>query len=245
MRRFKLVIEYDGTGFKGWQKQASSPSIQGAIEAAIYGFSGQSVEVYGSGRTDAGVHALGQVAHFDIDSRVASCQIMGAINFHLKPNKIAIVSCAETSSDFHARFSAINRAYKYKIINRTSPLAIESNRAWLVSRELNLELMQKGASILIGNHDFSSFRASSCGALSPIKTVNSLKIEQIGDIIKIEISAKSFLHHMVRNIVGTLVDLGTGKISYDRLHDILNAKDRSQAGVTAPACGLYFTRVDY
>ncbi|NDB81959.1 MAG: tRNA pseudouridine(38-40) synthase TruA [Alphaproteobacteria bacterium] len=245
MRRFKVIIEYDGTGFRGWQKQLGQLSVQEVLENAIFQFSKESVSVTGSGRTDAGVHALGQVAHFDLASTIEASEIPGAINFYSRPHKISILSCSEVSENFHARFSAVQRTYIYKLINRYAPLALDSYRAWWVKKDLDEDIMKKASKYLIGMHDFSSLRASSCQALSPIKTIDDINIARIGDAIEIEVSARSFLHHMVRNIVGTLVEVGVGKTTLSEIPHILDAKDRSAAGVKAPPWGLYFAKVKY
>ncbi len=245
MPRYKCLVEYDGLGFNGWQKQDHAPSIQACIENAINLFSGEQPVIYTAGRTDAGVHALGQVFHFDLIKEFSPERVRGAINQHLKPHKIAIINVEIVSQDFHARFSAKKRYYQYRIINRRSLLALELNRAWHVPVELSLIKMQEAANYLIGHHDFSSFRDGQCQAKSPFKTIDEIKINQIGDIITIDISARSFLHHMVRNIVGTLKMVGEGKWQPDYINHIIAAKDRKEAGPTAPAEGLYFVKVDY
>ncbi len=245
MHRYKIEIEYDGTEFCGWQIQRQGSSIQGELEDAIFSFSGQRASVTGSGRTDAGVHAYGQVAHFDLNKEFADHKIIGAINFYVKPRRISVLSCDKVAESFHARFSAINRKYVYKIINRESPLAIEASRAWKLAKNLDICSMRIAAKLLLGSHDFTSFRASSCQALSPFKTVDYINITKDGELILIEISAKSFLHHMVRNIVGTLVQIGFGKMNPEYISEILSAKDRSKAGPTAPAHGLYFLKAQY
>jgi tRNA pseudouridine38-40 synthase len=245
MHRYRITIEYLGTEFCGWQRQKNGISIQETIENAIFSFSGEKVEVFGSGRTDAGVHARGQVAHFDMCKDWNSEEIFGALNYHLKNRIISIISCEKIDSDFHARFSARERSYKYIILNRSAPPAIDKDLVWHIHKELNLEKMIKASKFFIGTHDFSSFRASECQASSPVKTINKLDIIKIGDYIEINISAKSFLHHMVRNIVGTLVLVGHEKISSEDIVTILEKKQRSEAGPTAPACGLYFMSVTY
>lgn len=246
--RYKIEIEYDGTDFCGWQRQQNGISIQESIENAIAKFSFEKPEVVGSGRTDAGVHGVRQVAHFDLDKKFEPNVITRAINHFLKPHKIGILNCELVNHDFHARFSAINRSYVYKIINRKSAVVINKYRCWWISKELNLKNIILASKYLVGKHDFTSFRASCCQAKSPIRTINSISIEndRYNDEIMIFVSAKSFLHHMVRNIVGTLiVDFGIKNKEPDKMKYILESKLRSNAGVTAPASGLYFLGADY
>ena len=245
MPRYKCTIEYDGTGLCGWQRQDEAPSVQQHIEEAIFAFTGQNTKAHTSGRTDAGVHALAQVIHFDLDEEFEAFKVMSAVNHHLKPEKIAILDAQIVSDEFHARFSAKKRYYLYRIVNRRAPLVIDFNRAWYVPQKLDVENMREGAKYLIGNHDFTSFRAAKCEGKSPIKTVDKIEIEQNGDLIEIYVEAKSFLHHMVRNIVGTLKMVGQGKADPEYVKDILDARDRRKAGVTAAAEGLYFLKVDY
>ena len=245
MRRIKLTIEYDGTNLVGWQAQNNGVSAQSLIENAIYGFSGERASIFGAGRTDAGVHALGQVAHFDLEKDIAPEKIKYAINAHLKTQPVIILQSEEVADDFHARFSAKWRKYIYKITNRKTPLVLDANRSWWVPIDLDENKMQEASQFLIGQHDFSSFRASSCQAKSPIKTLDYITINRNQDIITIEIKAKSFLHHMVRNIVGTLKLVGEGKKKPQDVQKILAARDRKQAGATAPAMGLYFVEAGY
>lgn len=243
LRKYKLIIEYDGTGFCGWQKQKDCYSIQQAIEDAIYKFCGETVEVYGSGRTDAGVHATAQVAHIELESNWGIDTIRKAINFHLGDNRISILSVEQVDEKFHARFSATKRTYLYRVINRMPRLALEKNRAWLVRPTLNIDIMKKEAAKLIGKYDFTSFRAAACQSKSPVKTLEKIEIVQEGQEVKFFFEAPSFLHHQVRNIVGTLILIGEGKL--DNITEILEAKDRRKAGPTAPAWGLYLTGVYY
>lgn len=245
MQRYKILIEYDGTDFSGWQRQDNAISVQQVLEESISKFSGEKTEVFGAGRTDSGVHAIGQVAHFDIEKTTDEAEIIGAINYHSKPHKVCILACEKVSDDFHARFSAVARSYVYKIINRTSPLILDVNRAWQVVRPLDFAAMEEAVKYFIGTHDFTSFRASECQAKSPIKTITSLELEKTDAGINLYIKAPSFLHHMVRNIVGTLVDVGYGKTKPLKIKDIIEAKNRKNAGPTAPAAGLYFERVWY
>ena len=245
MNRYKIVIEYFGTNFIGWQKQPSGISVQGVIEDAIFAFTKQKAIVYAAGRTDAGVHARGQVGHFDLDETIGNVRLMRALNHFIMPHKISIISCEKVTEDFHARFSAQRRHYEYIILNRSAYGAIDEFRVWHVHQNLDLNKMKKAAECLIGHHDFSSFRSKECQAHSPMKTLDQLDITRDGDYIKFNLSAKSFLHHMVRNIVGTLSMVGAGKFQPEDMQKILDAKDRAAAGVTASADGLYFMKVDY
>lgn len=245
MPRYKCTIEYDGTNFCGWQKQPHSPSVQQTIETAIQLFCGEKIDIHAAGRTDAGVHATAQVIHFDLARGHNPYRIMGAINHHIDPQNVCVISAEEVADDFHARYSAKKRYYVYKIINRRAPLVIAANRAWHVPTPLNAELMQEAASHLIGLHDFTSLRDTECQSKSPVKTLDEVRIERENDEIKIYVSAKSFLHHMVRNITGTLKLVGEGKWQPEYINEILAAKDRRKAGPTAPAYGLYLTKIDY
>ncbi len=245
MTRYKLTIEYDGTPFVGWQRQGTGVSVQQVIEEALYRFSQETVTLFGSGRTDAGVHALGQVAHVDLQKETTAYQVMRALNFYLKDLPVSILGCERVSENFHARFSATMRTYVYKILNRPSKPALERDRVWWVPQALDGEAMQEGARYLVGHHDFSTFRASECQALSPLKTVARVDVIKVGEMIEVWVEAKSFLHHQVRNMVGTLKWVGEGKWTPDRVQAVLHAKDRAQGGPTAPASGLYFVSVLY
>lgn len=245
MQRFKCTIEYDGTGLAGWQRQPDRPSVQEHIEYAIYQFCDETVNVFTAGRTDAGVHAKGQVAHFDIEKKVTKQKVMGALNFYLKEHSIAILNIETVDENFHARFSATRRHYIYKILNRRGPAALDKKRVWVVHKKLNIKAMQEAGKVLIGKHDFTSFRDSECQSKSPVKTLEKIEITQHGDEIHFSVSAPSFLHHMVRNIVGTLKYVGEGKWTKNDIKKILDAKDRKKAGPTAPPQGLYLVKVDY
>ena len=245
MPKYKITIEYDGSNISGWQRQSNAPSIQQFLEEAIEKFSKEKITVHAAGRTDAGVHALEQVAHFELAAEHPSTVVQRAVNHFLKPNLIIILSCEIVDSDFHARFSAKKRNYKYIITNRAMPSVLEKNRTWHIHHTLNVEKMQEAALFLIGNHDFTSFRALHCQAASPVKTIDEIKIYQEGEKIFFTLRATSFLHHMVRNIVGSLVMVGLEKWQAEDIKTALEAKDRSKAGPTAPACGLYFTKVEY
>lgn len=246
MARFKLTLEYDGAPFVGWQRQDNGPSVQAALEDALRALTGRAVEVVGAGRTDAGVHALGQVAHIDLaDERFDGRKLREVLNYHLKPAPIAVLAAAPAPADFHARFSATARAYLYVIVNRRAPLAIDRGRAWQVRQPLDVAAMAAAAEPLLGHHDFTSFRAAQCQAKSPCKTLDRLTVTREGDEIHIEAGARSFLHHQVRNIVGTLKWAGEGKWTAREVAAALAARDRAAAGPTAPADGLYFVSVAY
>jgi tRNA pseudouridine38-40 synthase len=247
--RYKIEIEYDGTNYFGWQKQKDKPSIQEVIENSLFKIFKKNIEIFGSGRTDAGVHAFGQVAHFDIeqgDSKLEPFQMMMAINHNIdRGQDVVITNCETTSDAFHSRFDAKMRFYKYLICNRVSPLALNKRRMWHVPQKLDLKKMQEACKYLIGKHDFSSFRDSEAKDKNPIRTINDIKIKKLDDVITVDISAKSFLHHMVRNIVGTLYLVGKNKVAIDDVGNILIAKDRTKSGPNAPAYGLYFLKVEY
>lgn len=245
MPRFKLLIEYHGTPFVGWQRQDNGISVQGEVEAAIFRFCGLETTVTAAGRTDAGVHATGQVIHFDLDREVSAERVQGALNYHLKPHPIAVRTVEIVPDDFHARFSALGRSYLYRIVNRRAPVAIERERVWWVSVPLDAEAMQAAARHLLGRHDFTSFRAAACQAQSPDKTLDVLQVTRTDEEIRIVAEARSFLHHQVRNMVGTLKLVGEGKWHPDRVKAALEARDRAAAGPTAPPDGLYLTGVVY
>jgi len=251
--RYKLLIEYDGTNFVGWQRQNNGVSIQGCIEDAIEKFCQIRTSVTAAGRTDAGVHARGMAAHFDSERELDVHKIADAINFYLRPNPITILSAELAGDDFHARFSAHERAYIYRIANRRPPLAIDRNRAWQIPMPLNAAAMHIAAQQLIGTFDFTSFRDAQCQAKSPVKTIHEIRVTSPDPPfptphsreIEIFVRAPSFLHHMVRNITGSLVEVGLGKWIIDDFIRVRDARDRSQAGVTAPAHGLYFLWARY
>ncbi len=245
MTRWKLTLEYDGGPFVGWQRQDNGPSVQEAVERAIHAFSGETLTLHAAGRTDAGVHALGQVAHVDLEKSTDADTVQNAINFHLKPAPVAIVDVAAVTEDFHARFSATHRAYRYRILNRRAPPTLLAGRVWHVATPLDTAAMQDAANALIGNHDFTSFRAAACQAKSPVKTLDTLRVDRDGDEIAIAVAARSFLHHQVRNIAGTLKLVGEGKWTRADVEAALAARDRSRAGPTAPPDGLYLMRVSY
>nr|WP_253308378.1 tRNA pseudouridine(38-40) synthase TruA [Rickettsia endosymbiont of Ceutorhynchus assimilis] len=243
--RYKINVEYLGTGLAGWQRQLNVMSVQQILEEAVYKFSGEQVTVWGSGRTDAGVHALGQVAHFDISKYILPYKIIKAINHFVRPYTVGVRDCILVEDNFHARFSALTRHYMYKIINRPHAVVIDFNRAWWISEPLNVESMKEAALHLVGNHDFTSFRATACQSKSAIKTLSKIEIIQENEEIKFYFAAPSFLHHMVRNIVGSLILVGRGIWQAQEMKTALEVKDRKAAGPTAPAYGLYFVGVDY
>jgi tRNA pseudouridine38-40 synthase len=245
MPRYKILIEYDGAPFAGWQYQDNAPSVQRAIMTAIEAFSGEKVMVQGAGRTDAGVHALGQVAHFDLAAERDTDTIRDAINAHLRPHPVAILSAEKVSGDFDARRSAVRRHYLYRIANRRPDLALERGRAWRVSRTLDAEAMHEAAQHLVGKHDFTTFRSTECQAKSPEKTLDRLDVSRFGDEIQITAVARSFLHNQVRSMVGSLEVVGNGKWQAADLARALAARDRSACGPVAPPEGLYLVRVDY
>ena len=246
MIRYKITIEYDGSKYAGWQIQKDEISIEETIQKAIFKLSQEEVRIFGSGRTDAGVHALGQVAHFDLNKEFRPFEIMMGLNYHLKQNeKIAIIDCQIADKEFHSRFDTKLRHYQYRILNRRAQPILEENRVWHIPYELDIKEMENAASYLIGQHDFTSFRDSECQAKSPIKTIENIDIIKYDNLILINICAPSFLHHMVRNIVGTLVMAGGKKITDEKVKQILEARNRNKSGPNAPACGLYLYKVDY
>jgi tRNA pseudouridine38-40 synthase len=245
MPRYKLTLEYAGAAFRGWQRQSEGDSVQQALEDAVRAFCGEDVQVVGAGRTDAGVHATGQVAHLDLARAVTPETLRNALNHHLRPHPVAVLDAALVPDDFHARFSATARHYVYRIINRRAPLTLEAGRAWQVPPPLDAEVMHEAAQRLVGHHDFTSFRSALCQAKSPLKTLDRLAVRRQGDRLEIMALARSFLHYQVRNMVGTLKLIGEGRWPVERIEAVLVARDRTAAGPTAPACGLYLVRVDY
>ena len=245
MRRYRVILEYDGGPFSGWQRQENGPSVQGALEEAIFKLSGERVTATGAGRTDAGVHARGQVAHFDLVKEFAPDTVRDALNAHLRPDPMAVLEAGLAASDFHARFSAVARHYEYRMLCRRAPPALERGHVWHVARALDLDAMQAGAQALIGQHDFTTFRAAECQAKSPVKTLDRFDIAARGDEIAFLASARSFLHHQVRSMVGTLKLVGEGRWRPDDVARALEAKDRTRCGPVAPPEGLTLLRVDY
>lgn len=245
MPRFKLTIEYDGAPFVGWQRQKNGLSVQEAIEQAITAFTGEGVTVKGAGRTDAGVHALGQVAHIDLSRAWPADTVRDAINAHLRPEPVSILSVEAVSDDFDARFSARKRHYLYRIVDRRAPLALDRGRAWSVPARLDAAAMHVAAQELVGKHDFTTFRAKHCQAQSPEKTMDALTVSRVGEEIHVSAHARSFLHHQIRNITGTLRLVGEGKWTRRSVEKALAAKDRAAGGPTAPPDGLYLVSVGY
>lgn len=245
MPRYRILIEYDGTPFLGWQRQATGPSVQGALEEALFRFCGETAGVRGAGRTDAGVHALGQVAHFDLTKSWEPLRVREALNFHLKPAPVVVLDCALAPDDFDARYSASARHYRYRILNRRAPPALERERVWWVPVALDHRAMGAAAGVLVGRHDFTTFRAAQCQANSPLRTLDRLDVMQRGEEIVIEASARSFLHNQVRSMVGSLKLVGEGKWARRDLAAALEARDRAACGPVAAASGLYLVRVDY
>ncbi len=245
MSRYKLILEYDGTGLVGWQRQNNGLSVQEIVETAVERFCGKRITVHGAGRTDAGVHALAQAAHLDLPKEAAPEVIRNALNQHMKPHAVAVLAVARVADNFDARRSARGRVYRYRILNRRAPAVLERNRVWHVGPVLDVTAMQQGAALLLGRHDFTSFRDSLCQAKSPVKTLDLLDVARSGDEIVIEARARSFLHHQVRNMVGTLKLVGAGKWKAGRVTEALEARDRRAGGPTAPAEGLYLVEVVY
>ena len=245
MPRYRLLIEYDGGPFVGWQMQAGGHSVQGVVTQAIAAFADEKVTVHGAGRTDAGVHALGQVAHVDLARDWRPDRVRDALNARLRPHPVAVLAVEKAADSFHARFSAKRRHYLYRIVNRRADLTLERSRAWRVPRPLDSAAMHAAAQRLLGRHDFTTFRAAECQAKSPVKTLDRLDVERAGDEVRVYAAARSFLHHQVRSMVGSLVLVGEGKWSAEGLFAALAARSRAACGPVAPPEGLYLVGVDY
>lgn len=245
MPRYKLTIEYDGAPFAGWQRQDNAPSVQEELEKAAQKLDQSTVTVQGAGRTDSGVHALGQVAHIDLTKDLAEDKVRDALNYHLKPNPVAVLQAERVSDEFHARFSATQRHYLYRIIDRRVPLTLDRGQVWRVPRALDASAMHKAAQFLVGTHDFTTFRDAQCQAESPVKSIDKVAVARYGEEVQLTIEARSFLHRQVRSITGSLVEVGFGKWSPQDFKAALDAADRSRCGPVAPPDGLYLTAVDY
>ena len=245
MTRFALTVEYDGRPFVGWQRQAVGDSVQQRLEDAAFAVTGERVAVHAAGRTDAGVHALAMRAHLDIEKPIAAFRLGEALNARLRPAPVAVLACAETADDWHARFSCLGRAYEYRIVNRRAPLSFEKGLAWQIPQPLDAAAMHDAAQLLVGRHDFTTFRSAHCQSASPVKTLDRIAVERDGDLVAVTVSARSFLHHQVRSMVGCLALVGMGRWSRPDIADALAAADRARLGLNAPPDGLFFVAARY
>jgi len=245
MTRFAFTVEFDGRPFMGWQRQAHGPTVQQSIEEAILAITGETVVLHAAGRTDAGVHALAMRAHADIAKDITPFRLMEALNAVMRPAPVAILACEQVADDWHARFSCIGRSYVYRIVNRRAPLTFEKGLAWQLPQPLDEAAMQAAANLLIGKHDFTTFRSTQCQADSPVKTLDRLDVVREGERVNVHAAARSFLHHQVRSMVGCLALVGMGRWSVENIADALAARDRSALGYNAPPDGLYFTGARY
>ena len=245
MTRFALTVEFDGRPFMGWQRQDHGPSVQQAIEDAAYLVTGERVIVHAAGRTDAGVHGLGMRAHLDIAREITAFRLMEALNARVRPHPVAVLDCVEVPDDWHARFSCRARHYEYRIVNRRAPLTWEKGLAWRLANPLDAAAMHDAAQILVGRHDFTTFRSVHCQSDSPLKSIDRLDVMRADDRLLVRASARSFLHHQVRSMVGCLALVGQGKWTAADLRDALEARDRTRLGLNAPPDGLFFVRADY
>ena len=245
MTRWRLTVEFDGTPFSGWQRQDGAPSVQQAIEEAITAMTGEEVRLHCAGRTDAGVHGLAMTAHVDLDKPLEGSRLQAGINAHLRPQPVAIIDAAPAADDFHARFTCIGRDYLYRILNRRAPPTLLRDRVWHVARPLDVEAMREGAAHLVGRHDFTTFRSAHCQSESPVKTLDRLDVERVGGEVHFTVAARSFLHHQVRSMVGTLALVGQGQWSPDDVKTALETCNRAALGLNAPPTGLYFVRARY
>ena len=245
MQRYKIQIEYEGTPFVGWQFQKNGQSVQEVLQKAIFNFSNEKVNVTGAGRTDSGVHALAQVAHFDLKKKIQNKNILPAINQNIGNKSVTVLKISKTNKKFHARYNAKKRTYLYLIINRQSPLTLQKNKAWHIRKKLNVKSMQKGAKLLLGTHDFSTYRAASCGAKSPIRTMENILIKKNRDRITLQFTSRSFLQQQVRSMVGCLKYLGDGKWNLENFKNVFYSRSRIKCAPPAPACGLYLKKISY
>lgn len=245
MPRYRLTIEYDGGPYRGFQAQADLPSVQGAVEAAVLAFTGETVRIHAAGRTDTGVHATGQVIHVDLTRDWKPEVVMNALNAHLVPQPVAVLDAQVVADDWHARFSAKARRYQYRILNRPAPPALDRGKVWHVKKPLDAEAMHDAAQALIGHHDFTTFRDMQCQAKSPLKTLDTATVRREGEMVLLEFASRSFLHRQVRSMAGSIVEVGVGRWTATDLAAALEAKDRRACGPVAPADGLYFTGVSY
>ncbi|HSQ96038.1 MAG TPA: tRNA pseudouridine(38-40) synthase TruA [Croceibacterium sp.] len=245
MTRFALTLEFDGGPFMGLQRQDHGPSVQQAVETAVHAVTGETVTMHSAGRTDSGVHALAMRSHVDISKAIEPFRLMEALNARLRPDPIAVLACEAKPDDWHARFSCVGRAYEYRIVNRRAPLTLERGHAWHVARDLDADAMHRSAQMLVGRHDFTTFRSAHCQANDPVKTLDRLVVRREGERVIIEAAARSFLHHQVRSMVGTLALVGQGQWREEQVAEALAAKDRAALGLNAPAEGLYFVTALY
>jgi tRNA pseudouridine38-40 synthase len=245
MPRYRLLIEYDGRPYHGYQAQGALPSVQASLQKAILGFCGETPVIHAAGRTDTGVHATGQVVHIDLDKAWPVAVVQNALNAHLVPEPIAVLEAAIAGEDFHARFSAKQRRYLYRILNRRAPPGLDQGRVWHVKKPLDAEAMQAAAQALVGHHDFTTFPDMQCQSKSPMKTLDVAQVERVGEEVRVSFASRSFLHRQVRSMVGSLVEVGAGRWTAADLKAALEAKDRKACGPVAPADGLYLTGVEY
>jgi len=245
MTRFALTLEFDGTPFMGLQRQAHGPSVQQAVEEAVERVTGEPAIMHAAGRTDAGVHALGMRAHVEVAKQIEPFRLMEALNYHLRPDPIAVLDCVAKPDDWHARFSCTGREYLYRIANRRAPLTLDANRAWLIQQPIDAEAMHRAAQALVGRHDFTTFRSAHCQAKDPVKTLDLLEVERVGQEVHIRAAARSFLHHQVRSMVGCLALVGLGRWREEQVAEALHARERAALGLNAPSAGLYFIRALY
>ena len=245
MQRYKIKIEYDGTPFVGWQFQKNGQSVQEVLQKAIFNFSKENVIVTGAGRTDSGVHALAQIAHFDLKKKIQKKNLLPAINQNISNKSVTVLKINRVNKTFHARHDAQKRTYEYLIVNRQSPLALQKNKAWHIRKKLDIKAMKKGSKLLLGTHDFSTYRSASCGAKSPVRTIEKILIKKNKDKISLQFTSRSFLQQQVRSMVGCIKYLGEGKWSIDKFKNTFKSKKRSACAPPAPACGLYLKNIIY